>query len=92
MRSRRLARTYRNFALLNRVVGRWPLIYRTHIRPALDPAGPNSLLDIGFGGGDITRRIAAWAAKDGISLHVTAIDPDPRALAFASANACREWG
>jgi len=84
---RRLARTYRHFALLNRVVGRWPMIYRTQIRPALDPSGPNSLLDIGFGGGDITRRIAAWAAQDGISLDVTAIDPDPRALAFASAAA-----
>ena len=45
------------------------------------------MLDIGFGGGDITRRIAAWAAQDGISLDVTAIDPDPRALAFASATA-----
>ena len=25
------------------------------------------MLDIGFGGGDISRRIAAWAARDGIA-------------------------
>ncbi len=81
----RLARTYGHFGLLNRIVGRWRMIYRTHVRPALDPSGPNSLLDIGFGGGDITRRIAAWAARDGIALTITAIDPDPRAHEFASA-------
>jgi len=83
----RLVRTYRHFALVNRVVGRWHMIYRTHVRPALDPARPNSLLDIGFGGGDITRRIASWAARDGIALSVTAIDPDPRAFSFATAPA-----
>lgn len=81
----RLARTYRHFSLLNRAVGRWPMIYRTLIRPALDPSRANSLLDIGCGGGDITRRIASWAARDGIALDITAIDPDPRAYAFATA-------
>lgn len=81
----RLARTYRHFGLLNRAIGRWPAIYRSLIGPALADAGPRSLLDVGFGGGDITRRIAAWAARDGIDLSITAIDPDPRALAFASA-------
>jgi len=81
----RLARTYRHFGVINRVVGRWHTIYRTHIRPALDPDGGNTLLDIGFGGGDITRRVASWAARDGIALSVTAIDPDPRAYSFATA-------
>ena len=84
----KLARTYGQFGLLNRIVGRWPMIYRTLLRPALNPSGPNSLLDIGFGGGDVSRRIAGWAARDGLSLNVTAIDPDPRAHEFAST----KWG
>ena len=83
----RLARTYGHFGLLNRIVGRWPMIYRNLLRPALERSRSNSLLDIGFGGGDVSRRIARWAASDGLSLNVTAIDPDPRAHEFASAKA-----
>jgi len=42
------------------------------------------LLDIGCGGGDVPVLLARWAARDGLRLEVTAIDPDPRASLFAS--------
>jgi 2-polyprenyl-3-methyl-5-hydroxy-6-metoxy-1,4-benzoquinol methylase len=41
-----------------------------------------TLLDVGFGGGDVPRNLARWARHDGIDLAVTAVDPDPRALAY----------
>ena len=43
-----------------------------------------SLLDIGFGGGDIPIQIAKWAKADGFDLHVTGIDIDLRALDYVN--------
>jgi 2-polyprenyl-3-methyl-5-hydroxy-6-metoxy-1,4-benzoquinol methylase len=79
----RLDRTYAQFALVNRAVAGWRGIYRTLIRPGLSPGSPTSLLDIGCGGGDVPVRLARWAARDGLRLEITAIDPDPRASRFA---------
>ena len=44
-----------------------------------------TVLDIGSGGGDIALALAGWAARDGIAVQVTGIDPDERAHAFATA-------
>ena len=41
------------------------------------------MLDIGSGGGDLARRLAAWAARDGYTLELTMSDPDARAYAYA---------
>jgi len=79
----RLERTYAQFALVNRVVAGWRGIYRTRIRPRLSADSRASLLDIGCGGGDLSVLLARWAARDGLRLEVTAIDPDPRAILFA---------
>jgi 2-polyprenyl-3-methyl-5-hydroxy-6-metoxy-1,4-benzoquinol methylase len=79
----RLSRTYRDFKLVNRLVSGWAKVYRRRIRPLLSPVRTTSLLDIGSGGGDVTRAIASWAAQDGLRLDVTGIDPDPRAHEFA---------
>jgi 2-polyprenyl-3-methyl-5-hydroxy-6-metoxy-1,4-benzoquinol methylase len=76
----RLERTYRQFRTVNGLVSGWRRIYRQWIRPRLDTHRPTTLLDIGFGGGDISRALAGWAARDGLMLQVTAIDPDERAL------------
>lgn len=81
----RLERTYAQFALVNRVVAGWRGIYRTGVRPRLSKDSPTSLLDIGCGGGDVPVLLARWAARDGLRLEVTAIDPDPRASLFARA-------
>jgi 2-polyprenyl-3-methyl-5-hydroxy-6-metoxy-1,4-benzoquinol methylase len=58
--------------------------YRTDIRPRLSSTRPHALLDIGSGGGDVARSLARWAARDGLLLTVTAIDPDARAHAYAT--------
>ncbi|MEC5181526.1 class I SAM-dependent methyltransferase [Arthrobacter sp. CG_A4] len=79
----RLDRTYAQFAIVNRVVSGWRGIYRTRLRPRLSPSVPTTLLDIGCGGGDVPVLLARWAARDGLRLKITAIDPDPRASRFA---------
>ncbi|MFG1992498.1 class I SAM-dependent methyltransferase [Actinoplanes sp. NPDC048988] len=76
----RLERTYRQFTTINRLVSGWRRVYLRRIRPRLDPRRPTTLLDIGFGGGDIARALATWARRDGLALRTTAIDPDERAL------------
>ena len=48
-----------------------------------------TVLDIGSGGGDIALALAGWAARDGLSVQVTGIDPDERAHAFATRAAAK---
>lgn len=76
----KLANTYKNFNVINQLVSSWAYVYRRHIRPSK----PQTLLDIGCGGGDIARAIALWAKRDGLNLKICAIDPDERALEFAT--------
>lgn len=79
----KLFNTYRYFATVNSLISRWKSIYRSHIAPlALKNSRSITLLDIGFGGGDIPIALSKWAAKDDIELAITAIETDPRALEF----------
>jgi 2-polyprenyl-3-methyl-5-hydroxy-6-metoxy-1,4-benzoquinol methylase len=78
-----LQRTYAQFRVVNALVAGWQLTYRHHVRPVLQRNRVNTLLDIGSGGGDLPRALARWARHDGYRLQVTAIDPDPRAHAWA---------
>jgi 2-polyprenyl-3-methyl-5-hydroxy-6-metoxy-1,4-benzoquinol methylase len=77
-----LENTYRQFRIVNSLISRWYGIYKSHIRPHLSASTPHTLLDVGFGGGDIPIKLARWAANDGVLLDITAIDPDPRACNF----------
>ena len=43
------------------------------------------LLDVGFGSGDMLRRIARWADRRGIAAELTGIDLNPRSKAVAEA-------
>ena len=43
------------------------------------------LLDVGFGQGDMLRRIAAWAAARGIATELVGVDLNPRSVAAARA-------
>lgn len=79
----RLRNTYRYFPVINRLISRWDAVYRRFIRPQLRKGQRFTLLDVGSGGGDITRNIHKWAARDGFLLDVTGIDPDGRALEYA---------
>ncbi|GAA3702521.1 class I SAM-dependent methyltransferase [Arthrobacter ginkgonis] len=93
-----LERTYAQFPLVNGAFSRWHGIYRDLLRPVLlDAAGSGvqrggrtaTVLDIGSGGGDIALALAGWAARDGIAVQVTGIDPDERAHAFATRAAAK---
>lgn len=44
-----------------------------------------SLLDVGFGDGDMLRAIARWARRRGIAAQLTGIDLNPRSLQAAEA-------
>ncbi len=44
-----------------------------------------SLVDVGFGHGDMLRAIAHWAQRRGITAHLTGIDLNPRSAPVASA-------
>ena len=79
-----LDRTYAQFRYVNAVVAGWRSTYRHHLRPLMHRDRTTTLLDIGSGGGDIPRGLARWAARDGFALKITAIDPDPRAHAWAT--------
>jgi 2-polyprenyl-3-methyl-5-hydroxy-6-metoxy-1,4-benzoquinol methylase len=86
---RALERTYARFGIVNRLVSGWRRVYRERILPLAaaaqrDGTGRLSILDVGFGGGDVPVTLARWAARDGVDVRLTAIDPDARAYAFAS--------
>ena len=81
----KLAKTYKHFYKINGLLSKWNAIYRTYLQPAMpDKEKIYTLLDIGFGGGDIPVSIAKWAARDGINLKITAIETDHRALRFVN--------
>lgn len=82
----KLFNTYRYFSTVNRLISRWRSIYRRYIRPELSRSRTTSLLDIGSGGADIPHKLYTWANDDGLSLQITATDPDPRALEFVRQN------
>lgn len=79
----RLARTYAHLRRINALLSGWSRIYRRHLRPLLGVDRTYTLLDVGFGGGDIPLALARRAKRDGFRLRVTAIDRDQRALAHA---------
>ena len=82
---RLLTETYRAFPVVNGLVAGWRHTYRRRLRPLLSSVRPTRLLDVGSGGGDVARALAAWARRDGLLLDVVAVDPDPRAHDHASA-------
>ncbi|MFH0343127.1 MAG: methyltransferase domain-containing protein [Chromatiales bacterium] len=79
----RLFRTYRQFRAVNAALSRIRSVYKRWIRPAMRiPERSYSLLDIGFGGGDIARALHRWACADGLRLAITGIDIDARAYRY----------
>lgn len=80
---RALERTYALFPLVNAVVAGWRGAYRRQIRP-LASRGHLRVLDIGCGGGDVTRDIARRLRRDGCAADVTGLDVDGRAIRWAS--------
>lgn len=78
-----LERTYLRFALINAVVSRWGRTYRRDIRPRAR-AGAIRILDVGAGGGDVSRMLARRLRRNGLTAQITALDADPRATRWAA--------
>jgi len=48
------------------------------------------LLDVGFGEGDLLRRVAYWARRRGVSVSLVGVDINPRSAAIARAATPRD--
>ena len=79
---RMLERTYERFPLINAAVSRWRTVYRRDIRPSARQRSIR-VLDVGAGGGDVSRAIADWSRRDGLAVDITALDADARAIRWA---------
>ncbi|MEP1151538.1 MAG: methyltransferase domain-containing protein [Balneola sp.] len=80
----KLKNTYKQFRWINQFLSRWNTLYKNEIRPVLElQNGTATLLDIGFGGGDIPIHLYKLAKKDGYHLNITAIETDKRSVKYA---------
>ena len=80
-----LENTYRQFKTINLLLSQWRSIYKKEIRPLLSRDNENTILDIGFGGGDVPLHLSRMAKQDGFDLKITAIEIDERAFHYAQA-------
>ena len=79
-----LENTYRQFSTINGLLSNWKRIYTQRILPNMPNDNQTyTLLDIGFGGGDIPLAFSKWAKQNGKKLEITAIETDQRAFEFA---------
>jgi 2-polyprenyl-3-methyl-5-hydroxy-6-metoxy-1,4-benzoquinol methylase len=73
-----LLRTYKQFGIINHTFSKWRGIYKLFIRPKLnDPTKTYTLLDVGCGFMDNSKLIQDLALKDGFTIQITGIDPNP---------------
>lgn len=78
-----LFRTYDQFHRLNLLLTGWKALFHKRILPLARTDRPLRILDIGCGGGDLCRNISEWAVRSSIDVHITGVDPDPRALQYS---------
>ena len=70
------------------VVNRWTLAARptlSFLERATRSGAPFSLLDVGFGAGDMLRRVRRWADKRGLKAELAGVDQDARSAPVAIA-------
>lgn len=77
-----LRNTYRQFARVNALVTGWRRVFARHLAPRL--RNGTTILDVGCGGGDLARNLSEWSRRAGVRVYVIAIDPDPRAIGYAT--------
>ena len=77
-------------------VNRWLLGYRPTLawleQLPLESLDPVHIVDVGSGGGDFLRQIAAWARRRGIAVQLTGIDLNPYAARAAAEFTPKEFG
>lgn len=77
-----LENTYSQFGLINGLLSGWRRIYLSQLRPIISKTANPTLLDIGFGGGDIAIKLQEWAKNDKLNLKITAIETDNRSIDY----------
>lgn len=60
------------------------------LRPAWPPDRPLRLADVGCGGGDTLRVVAAWARRQGLAIELTGIDANAFMIDYARRK-CAAW-
>jgi 2-polyprenyl-3-methyl-5-hydroxy-6-metoxy-1,4-benzoquinol methylase len=81
----KLHNTYKHFYTINKALSGWKQIFYTHILPYCnDKTKSYTLLDIGFGGGDIPLLIDSLARKNNVQLTILGIETDARALEYVN--------
>lgn len=80
----KLQRTYRQLAVINRVLSRMDgLLQRRIVDEVKASGGHASVLEVGCGGGDVLARLARMGRRAKVHLQLKGIDADPRAIAYA---------
>ncbi len=89
---RKLARTLRQFRLINLFLGHPRSLLRNRFlrRMRQQPGRVYRLLDVGAGGCDLDRWLVRRCRREGLRLRITCLDHDPRVVAFAR-RACRGY-
>lgn len=81
--TRELDQALRELELINHFLGGYHVV-RNGLSKLLFPrAQPWRIVDYGCGGGDVLRVVADWARLRGISVELTGVDYNARALAYA---------
>ncbi|MCG5053403.1 MAG: methyltransferase [Myxococcales bacterium] len=79
-----LSRTYRDLAFINATLSRMKaLLVRYVLDDVATPGHAAHVVEVGCGGGDVLAWLAAEAQRRGLSLALTGVDSDARALAAA---------
>jgi len=88
------ARCLADLAVVNTVTLARPptLAFMRRVARGLPPGSRLSVLDVGFGAGDMLRRIARWGARRGLVLELEGVDLDPVSARAAQAATPPELG
>jgi 2-polyprenyl-3-methyl-5-hydroxy-6-metoxy-1,4-benzoquinol methylase len=80
------AAALRDLARINRMsLAYWPVLRWLDALVARSGATRLTVLDVGAGGGDMLRAIAAWGARRGVAVELTGLDRSPWAGRYAAA-------
>ncbi len=82
-----MARCLADLATVNTVTLARPptLAFMRRVARGLAPGARLSVLDVGFGDGDMLRRLARWGARRGLALDLTGLDLNPASALAARA-------
>ena len=66
--------------------------FMRRVARGVPPGGRLRVLDVGYGEGDMLRRLHRWGARAGVRLELAGVDLDPASAPAAQAATPPEWG